>query len=185
QQKKPPSPYVVAFVLILPVLLIFSASIANAGHTPGTSALNFLGHPFTALMIATLVAMIALGAARGLNRGDIARIATDSLGPIGGLLVIMGGGGPFKQVIVDSGVGVRVRAGAGGAGAVPVIRVQEADGLVATGTRSTQRSDSIRWQLREPLLHLFRQDRVEIVARTAEPVSYLVRRGSREHMSRR
>ena len=106
QQKKPPSPYVVAFVLILPVLLIFSASIANAGHTPGTSALNFLGHPFTALMIATLVAMIALGAARGLNRGDIARIATDSLGPIGGLLVIMGGGGAFKQVIVDSGVGL-------------------------------------------------------------------------------
>ena len=87
-------------------MLIFSASIANAGHTPGTSALNFLGHPFTALMIATLVAMIALGAARGLNRGDIARIATDSLGPIGGLLVIMGGGGAFKQVIVDSGVGL-------------------------------------------------------------------------------
>src|SRR5712692_7577949 len=58
QQKKPPSPYLVTFVLTLPVLLIFSASIANAAHltgTPGASALNFLGHPFTALMIATLV----------------------------------------------------------------------------------------------------------------------------------
>jgi H+/gluconate symporter-like permease len=30
---------------------------------------------------------------------------TDSLAPIGTLLVIIGGGGAFKQVIVDSGVG--------------------------------------------------------------------------------
>jgi len=32
-------------------------------------------------------------------------MATDALEPIGTLLVIMGGGGAFKQVIVDSGVG--------------------------------------------------------------------------------
>jgi H+/gluconate symporter-like permease len=32
-------------------------------------------------------------------------MATDSLEPVGTLLVIMGAGGAFKQVIVDSGVG--------------------------------------------------------------------------------
>ena len=32
-------------------------------------------------------------------------MATDSLEPIGSAAVIMGGGGAFKQVIVDSGVG--------------------------------------------------------------------------------
>jgi H+/gluconate symporter-like permease len=32
-------------------------------------------------------------------------MATESLAPIGTLLLIMGGGGAFKQVIVDSGVG--------------------------------------------------------------------------------
>jgi GntP family gluconate:H+ symporter len=42
---------------------------------------------------------------RGLDRKAISKMATDSLEPIGTLLVIMGAGGAFKQVIVDSGVG--------------------------------------------------------------------------------
>ncbi len=33
------------------------------------------------------------------------KMAADSLAPMGALLCIMGGGGAFKQVIVDSGVG--------------------------------------------------------------------------------
>ena len=67
--------------------------------------LGFFGHPFTALLVTTLVAMIFFGFRRGLDRNQVARMATESLAPIGTLLVIMGGGGAFKQVIVDSGVG--------------------------------------------------------------------------------
>jgi len=67
---------------------------------------GFFGHPFTALLITTLAAMLVFGVRRGLGRNEIARMAVDSLAPIGTLLVIMGGGGAFKQVIVDSGVGL-------------------------------------------------------------------------------
>jgi H+/gluconate symporter-like permease len=86
-------------------LLIFSATMAGAANLPGKPVFAFFGHPFTALLVTALAAMVVFGTRRGLNRNQISRMATESLAPIGTLLVIMGGGGAFKQVIVDSGVG--------------------------------------------------------------------------------
>jgi gluconate transporter len=106
KQKSPPPVGLVAMILLLPVLLIFASSLTVAMNLPGKTPANFLGHPFTALLITTLAAMIVFGARRGSNRNQIARMAVDSLAPIGTLLVIMGAGGSFKQVIVDSGVGL-------------------------------------------------------------------------------
>jgi gluconate transporter len=101
----PPRPLTVALILLLPVVLIL-LSTAVAGHVvPGQRILAFLGHPFAALLAATFAAMFFFGLRRGLDRGRILRMATESLAPIGTLLLIMGGGGAFKQVIVDSGVG--------------------------------------------------------------------------------
>jgi gluconate transporter len=94
-----PPVWLVALLLVLPVILIFAATIWKG------RLFQFLGHPFTALTITALAAMYFLGARWGLNRGSIATMATQSLAPIGSLLAIMGGGGAFKQVIVDSGVG--------------------------------------------------------------------------------
>src|SRR6185369_7712357 len=45
------------------------------------------------------------GLRRGLTREQAVKMAGDSLAPMGALLCIMGGGGAFKQIIVDSGVG--------------------------------------------------------------------------------
>jgi gluconate transporter len=102
----PPPAWLVALILILPVLLIFGASLAGTANLPGKSWAGFFGHPFTALLIAAILAMIVFGARRGLDRNQIARLAVDSCAPIGTLLLIMGGGGAFKQVIVDSGAGL-------------------------------------------------------------------------------
>jgi gluconate transporter len=101
----PPRVGVVALILVLPVLLIFAATMAGAANLPGKPVFAFFGHPFTALLVTALAAMVVFGTRRGLNRNQISRMATESLAPIGTLLVIMGGGGAFKQVIVDSGVG--------------------------------------------------------------------------------
>jgi gluconate transporter len=105
KQVTPPPVGVVTLILLLPVLLIFVASITGTANLPGKQLLGFLGHPFTALLITTLAAMLVFGTIRGINRNEIARMAVDSLAPIATLLLIMGGGGSFKQVIVDSGVG--------------------------------------------------------------------------------
>ena len=65
----------------------------------------FLGHPFTALAITALVAIYFFGIRRGVTRDGAMKLAAESLAPMGALLCIMGGGGAFKQIIVDTGVG--------------------------------------------------------------------------------
>lgn len=105
ESKDAPHPFLVALVLLLPVMLIFAASFAEMTRTAGLAAFQFLGHPFTALMIAALAAMVWFGLRRGLNRDGVLKLAEEALKPLGSLLAIIGGGGAFKQIIVDSGAG--------------------------------------------------------------------------------
>ncbi len=100
-----PSLPVIVLLLVLPILLIFGATLANLFQLPHGGAATFLGHPFTALTITALVAIYWFGIRRGVTRDHAAKMAAQSLAPMGALLCIMGGGGAFKQVIVDSGVG--------------------------------------------------------------------------------
>ncbi|HUI58308.1 MAG TPA: gluconate:H+ symporter [Bryobacteraceae bacterium] len=105
----PPLPLVV-LLLILPVLLIFGATLVNLMKSPGMPAALrntavFVGHPFTALAITLLLVLFFFGIGRGLTRDQALKMAAESLAPMGALLCIMGGGGAFKQIIVDSGVG--------------------------------------------------------------------------------
>lgn len=94
----PPAVGTVILLLILPVVLIFTATVV---HNPVT---DFIGHPFTALTLTVLIAMFFLGTRRGMNREQVTKLATDSLAPVATLLLIIAGGGAFKQVIVDCGV---------------------------------------------------------------------------------
>jgi len=100
-----PSIPVIILLLLLPVLLIFSATLASMLKLPYGGVATFLGHPFSALTITALVAIYFFGIRRGVTRDNAAKMMTQSLAPMGALLCIMGGGGAFKQVIVDSGVG--------------------------------------------------------------------------------
>jgi gluconate transporter len=100
-----PSVAIVVIVLVLPVILIFIATLADYFHAPGKEVYDFIGHPFTALLLSVLTAMLFLGLRRGQSPEQITRAATKSLAPIATLLLIIGGGGALKQIIVDSGVG--------------------------------------------------------------------------------
>ncbi|HEY3837559.1 MAG TPA: gluconate:H+ symporter [Bryobacteraceae bacterium] len=102
KEGKPPAVGLVILLLLLPVLMIAATAIPTIRTN---KAVQFFGHPFTALTVTALSAMVFLGAMRGINRKQIAKIATDSLVPIGSLLFIMGGGGGLKQIIVDTGAG--------------------------------------------------------------------------------
>jgi gluconate transporter len=102
---QPPSLGMVILLLILPVLLIFGQTIAGLYKIPFKAAFTFIGHPFSALTITTLIAIYWFGIRRGVTAENAGKMAAQSLAPMGALLCIMGGGGAFKQVIVDSGVG--------------------------------------------------------------------------------
>jgi gluconate transporter len=108
--KHAPHVGVVILLLLLPILLIFGATVANLRSTPYKNApykgaAVFLGHPFTALAITALVAIYFFGIRRGVSRDGAMKLAAESLAPMGALLCIMGAGGAFKQIIVDTGVG--------------------------------------------------------------------------------
>lgn len=87
------------------MLLIVTAAVANFCHAPGLGIYKFFGHPFMALLLTMLACMFFLGRLRGLRGERITKIATESLAPLATLLLIIGGGGALKQVIVDSGIG--------------------------------------------------------------------------------
>jgi gluconate transporter len=103
-QGAPPVP-VVILLLVLPVLLTFGATMASLRDIPFKNVAVFLGHPYTALLVTALVMMYCFGTRRGMSRSQMLKLATDSLAPVGSLILIIGGGGALKQVIVDSGVG--------------------------------------------------------------------------------
>ncbi len=96
----PPSVLVVTMLLVLPVALILLATL-----WPKNQVLGLLGHPFSALLVTLVGAMVLLGSARGLNRDQITALANKALGPTASLLLIMGAGGGMKQIIVDTGAG--------------------------------------------------------------------------------
>jgi Gnt-I system low-affinity gluconate transporter len=112
-QDKPsdvPSPSFVwvASIILLPLLLIMLATtgpffLPQESHSLTT--LSFLGHPFVALTIATILAMLIAYKKCDLSSQALLNIANKGLEPAGVVILITGAGGAFKQVLIDSGVG--------------------------------------------------------------------------------
>jgi gluconate transporter len=96
------------FTALVPVLLMAIASLINV-FLSDTSALKpavtFIGDPVIALLISVLVAIFTLGLNRGKTMPEVMQIISSSITGIAMILLIIGGGGALKQVLVDSGVG--------------------------------------------------------------------------------
>lgn len=96
---------------ILPVILMLIATITQlvTGHEDPTnwfeSILYLIGTAGTAMLIALIFAIFTMGIARGRKMSQIMDSATNAIYPIGMMLLIIGGGGTFKQVLIDGGVG--------------------------------------------------------------------------------
>ena len=103
--ENPPSVPMVLLLLLMPVTLIFIATFMNLDNPKADNWFTLVGHPFTALLLTTLVTLVCLGAQRAMSRAQISSMAIEARARVGALLAMVGGGGAFKQVIVDSGVG--------------------------------------------------------------------------------
>ncbi|PPA69988.1 gluconate:H+ symporter [Jeotgalibacillus proteolyticus] len=103
-----PSFGLIAFLVFIPLILILANTLSGVLLDEGNtvrSFLTFLGHPFVALTIATLLTFILLGTRRGYTRDEVQDIATKALEPAGIIILVTGAGGVFKQILIDSGVG--------------------------------------------------------------------------------
>ncbi|MDR1780878.1 MAG: GntP family permease [Tannerella sp.] len=108
----PPFGQVIAIIAV-PLVLILANTVtsawAAAQHLEGNilvETVSFIGHPFIALLIATLLAIWFMGIRRGFSRDTILQLSTKALAPAGLIILVTGAGGVFKQVLIDSGIGV-------------------------------------------------------------------------------
>ena len=95
------------FAILLPLALIVGNTVGQRALPEGglRTTLEFIGHPFIALLLACLYAYLAFGVSRRVPVRRLQEIMTRSLEPAGVVVLVTGAGGVFKQVLVDSGVG--------------------------------------------------------------------------------
>ena len=67
--------------------------------------LGFLGEPFVALTIATVVAMVLLGYRHGYSNEELEKVLTKSLEPTGLILLVTACGGVLRFMLQNSGLG--------------------------------------------------------------------------------
>ena len=95
--------------ILLPVVLMLAKALADvvAPSSKGLakSLLDFLGNPPIALLLAVIFGIVLLGRGGKMDRSAIAHSLEAALPPIAGILLIVGAGGGFKQVLIDTGIG--------------------------------------------------------------------------------
>ncbi|WP_261976475.1 GntP family permease [Curtobacterium sp. B8] len=95
--------------ILLPVVLMLAQAIreAVAPDAAGSwvSVLDFLGTPMIAIGIAAVFAMVFFAIGGGMDRTAVSRSLESALPPVAGVLLIVGAGGGFKQVLIDTGIG--------------------------------------------------------------------------------
>jgi GntP family gluconate:H+ symporter len=94
--------------VLLPVVLMLGKALADILLPKSNGirvSLDFVGDPLVALLLAVLVAMFTFGYLRGFSRQKVSDLLGLSLAPIAAIVMIIGAGGGFKQILVSIGIG--------------------------------------------------------------------------------
>lgn len=97
----------VLVIIAIPILLIVLNTISKTWIETGSIKvwLEFFGHPFSALIIANLLAWYFMGVKNGFSKEALSEMSTKSLAPAGIIILLTGAGGVFKQILMDTGTG--------------------------------------------------------------------------------
>lgn len=100
------------FTALLPVILMSIATIITLlqktlGFEDNSflAMIRFIGNAGTSMLISLLVAVYTMGLARKIPIKNVMESCTTAISHIGMMLLIIGGGGAFKQVLINGGVG--------------------------------------------------------------------------------
>lgn len=98
--------------MLFPLALILIAAVAGQAMAPGPgkTVLLFLGHPFTALMLAALSVTGWLRVRERAPWATLSSIMTRALEPAGLMVLIIGAGAAYKEVLIESGAGEQITA---------------------------------------------------------------------------
>jgi len=120
---RPPSLGVTLLTILLPVLLMLLASLAQATLADGALRqwIGFVGSPLVAMLLAALMALYTFGIACGFDRGRLLRFADESIPAIAGVFLVVGAGGGFGRVLDAAGVDTAIAQAMGGLRLSPLV----------------------------------------------------------------
>src|SRR5205814_7256249 len=99
-------------------------------------AVDFIGQPIVALLLALLFSFWSLDRTRHFTKEQLLKFCNDCLAPTATILLVIGAGGGFNQVLVASGVGQAIAKIAIGANASPLILAWGIAALIRVATGS-------------------------------------------------
>lgn len=141
-----PSFRMIALIIAIPLLLILVNTFTGlavqkemVAQSIWTDVLEFIGHPFSALIIATLIATYFLCIKRGMDKQKVLELSTKALGPAGIIILITGAGGVLKQILVSSGIGTIMAESMANSALPPILLAW----LLAAVIRVTQGSATV------------------------------------------
>ncbi len=111
-----PSFGISALTALLPVFIMLISTIVDllTGSPENPQGIlgfiSFIGEAGTAMLISVLFAIYSMGLKRGYKVTEVMDTLTNAIYPIGMMLLIIGGGGAFKQILIDGGVGKTVES---------------------------------------------------------------------------
>ncbi|WP_339649989.1 gluconate:H+ symporter [uncultured Salegentibacter sp.] len=111
-ESKAPSPGLIISIILIPIFLIVGNTLVQSPLFDGVLipegllyTIELVGHPFSALIIANLVAWYFLGVRRGMQKEFLLKVATKSFQAAGIIILLTGAGGAFKQILIETGAG--------------------------------------------------------------------------------
>ncbi len=130
---------ITVFTVLLPVLLMLGASTAEVtldAASPLRHGMAFVGSPIVSLLIALLFSFFSLGQRQGFTRDQVLKFCNDCLAPTATILLVIGAGGGFNKVLIESGVGRAIADVAIGAHVSPILLAWTVAALIRVATGS-------------------------------------------------
>ncbi|MCZ8511939.1 gluconate:H+ symporter [Paenibacillus filicis] len=126
------------FIILLPVFLMVLSVAAPYMPLPAgmVKFLSFIGNSVIALLISVFAAFYFLGIRQGMNKNFIYKLTEECLLPVGSIILIIGAGGGFKQILVASGVGTAIAQMSEQISLSPIVLAFIVAGLIRIATGS-------------------------------------------------
>ncbi|KKI89740.1 2-keto-3-deoxygluconate permease [Bacillus sp. SA1-12] len=136
--EKLPSTGISFFIILLPVLLMILSVLAPYLPLPSVmlKLFIFIGSPVIALLISCFAAFYFLGIRQGMDKTYIQKLSEECLLPVGSIILIIGAGGGFKQILIESGVGTSIAQMSEHFSLSPIVLAFIVSGLIRIATGS-------------------------------------------------
>jgi Gnt-I system low-affinity gluconate transporter len=100
-------------IILLPLVLMVTGNflenkLISTGNQQWNACLQMFCHPFSALIIANLLAWYLLGRMGGWSRDQLSEITVKSLYPVGLIILVTGAGGVYKEMLISTGAGAMI-----------------------------------------------------------------------------